>query len=96
MFKRINTEGKGAVLFINQETPSFNVLNRLQTIKELQNDKDVIKAPKVDMDTKDFGIGAQILHDLNIHKLKLVSNSKQQKRVGMIGYGLEIVEYVIY
>ena len=96
MFKRINTEGKGAVLFINQETPSFNVLNRLQTIKELQNDKDVIKAPKVDMDTKDFGIGAQILHDLNIHKLKLVSNSKQQKRVGMIGYGLEIVEYVTY
>jgi len=41
-------------------------------------------------------IGAQILHDLNIYKLKLISNTKQTKRVGMIGYGLEIVEYVSY
>jgi 3,4-dihydroxy 2-butanone 4-phosphate synthase/GTP cyclohydrolase II len=48
------------------------------------------------MDTKDFGIGAQILHDLNIHKLRLVSNVKQKKRVGMIGYGLEIVDYVSF
>ncbi len=96
MFKRINTEGKGAVLFINQESQSLNLLNRLQAVKELQNDKEVVKAPKIDMDTKDFGIGAQILHDLNIHKLRLVSNSKQEKRVGMIGYGLEIVEYVNY
>ena len=48
------------------------------------------------MDNKDFGIGAQILHDLNIHKLKLISNSQQTKRVGIIGYGLEILEYVKY
>jgi len=48
------------------------------------------------MDNKDFGIGAQILHDLGIHKIKLMSNSKQQKRVGMIGYGLEITEYINY
>ena len=48
------------------------------------------------MDSKDFGIGAQILHDLNIHKLGLISNSEQKKRVGMIGYGLEIVEYINY
>jgi 3,4-dihydroxy 2-butanone 4-phosphate synthase / GTP cyclohydrolase II len=48
------------------------------------------------MDTKDFGIGAQILHDLEIHKIKLLSNSAQTKRVGMIGYGLEITEYVNY
>ena len=48
------------------------------------------------MDEKDFGIGAQILHDLNIHKLRLISNGKETKRVGMIGYGLEIMEYVTY
>jgi 3,4-dihydroxy 2-butanone 4-phosphate synthase/GTP cyclohydrolase II len=48
------------------------------------------------MDSKDFGIGAQMLHDLNISKINLISNSKQTKRVGMIGYGLEIMDYVNY
>ena len=49
------------------------------------------------MDNKDFGIGAQILHDIHISKLKLISNTEQtKKRVGMIGYGLEIVDYVGY
>ena len=49
------------------------------------------------MDIKDFGIGAQILHDLDIHKLNLISNTNQhEKRVGMIGYGLEIVDYTSY
>jgi len=48
------------------------------------------------MDARDFGIGAQILHDLNIHKMRLLSNSQQSKRVGLIGYGLEIVNYVTY
>ena len=49
------------------------------------------------MDSKDFGIGAQILHDIGIHKIRLVSNSKNtKKRVGMIGYGLEIIDYVNY
>jgi 3,4-dihydroxy 2-butanone 4-phosphate synthase/GTP cyclohydrolase II len=46
------------------------------------------------MDTKDFGIGAQILHDLDVTKIQLLTNSAHTKRVGMIGYGLEIVEYV--
>ena len=48
------------------------------------------------MDNRDFGIGAQILHDLNIHKLRLISNTEQTKRVGLIGYGLEITDYVKY
>ncbi len=96
MFTRITKEGKGAIIFINQESQSFNLLNRLKALNEAQNGEDVVKAPKIAMDTKDFGIGAQILHDLNIHKLRLVSNTVQQKRVGMIGYGLEIVEYVNY
>ena len=48
------------------------------------------------MDLKDFGIGAQILHDLGISKIKLLSNSEEHKRVGMIGYGLEIADRVGY
>ncbi|MEM0542925.1 3,4-dihydroxy-2-butanone-4-phosphate synthase [Flavobacterium sp. j3] len=95
MFKRINEEGKGAILFINQETNSSDLINRLNELKQLQN-KGIIKAPQIKMDVKDFGIGAQILHDIDISKIRLVSNSTQAKRVGMIGYGLEITEYVSY
>ncbi|WP_034046211.1 3,4-dihydroxy-2-butanone-4-phosphate synthase [Wocania ichthyoenteri] len=96
MFKLINSNGKGAILFINQESQSMNILKRLSFLKENQRPNKISKAPKINMDTRDFGIGAQILHDLNIHKLSLVSNTEQTKRVGLIGYGLEIVEYVKY
>lgn len=96
MFQLINEEGKGAIIFINQQNQSTNLLHRLSILKQQQNHKDLIKAPSIQMDSKDFGIGAQILHDLNIHKLRLMSNSEQTKRVGMIGYGLEIIEYVSY
>ena len=95
MFKAINDEGKGAIVFINQENQSLNLLKRLGELKGLQKQGEM-KAPPLVMDSKDFGIGAQILHDLEIHKLRLLSNSKQTKRVGMIGYGLEIIEYVNY
>ncbi len=96
MFKLINDEGKGAIVFINQENQSFNLVNRLALIKELQDDNDG-QVPKMKLDEKDFGIGAQILHDLNISKLRLISNGKYiKKRVGIIGYGLEIVENVAY
>ncbi|WP_417800972.1 3,4-dihydroxy-2-butanone-4-phosphate synthase [Tenacibaculum sp.] len=95
MFKVVNDEGRGAILFINQQMQALNLLNRLRILKENQT-KGEMKAPNVVMDNKDFGIGAQILHDLHIHKLRLVSNTKQTKRVGMIGYGLEIVDYVNY
>jgi 3,4-dihydroxy 2-butanone 4-phosphate synthase/GTP cyclohydrolase II len=96
MFRVINEEGKGAVLFINQQSQARNILKRLNVLKETQVPNTVVKAPRIDMDAKDFGIGAQILHDLNIHKLRLISNAQQTKRVGIIGYGLEIVEYVSY
>jgi len=96
MFKVINSNGKGAILFINQESQSMNILKRLSFLKENQSPNKISKAPKINMDNRDFGIGAQILHDLNIHKLSLVSNTEQTKRVGLIGYGLEIVDYVKY
>ncbi|GEP50743.1 3,4-dihydroxy-2-butanone-4-phosphate synthase [Flavobacterium noncentrifugens] len=95
MFQRINEEGKGAILFINQEEASSNLLNRLSELKSLQA-QGQHKAPEIKMDAKDFGIGAQILHDIDISKIRLVSNSEHTKRVGMIGYGLEITEYVNY
>lgn len=93
MFRRINKEEKGAILFINQEIPPSELLTRIKELKELQA-KGVHKAPQVKMDVKDFGIGAQILHDIDISKIRLLTNSEQTKRVGMIGYGLEITEYV--
>ena len=95
MFQVITAEGKGAILFINQQSQSQNLLKRLKLLKESQVNGQ-IKAPEIKLDNRDFGIGAQILHDLNISKLKLVTNSQQTKRVGMIGYGLEIVAYVKY
>ena len=93
MFKKINEEGKGAILFINQEIQPIELLNRITELKGLQ-EKGIFKAPQVKMDNKDFGIGAQILHDIDITNIRLLSNSEQTKRVGMIGYGLEIMEYV--
>src|SRR5690606_13332048 len=96
MFKVVTDAGKGAIIFINQQSQTTDLLNRLSILKDSQDGSTLVKAPNIKMDTKDFGIGAQILHDLNIHKLRLMTNSEQKPRVGMIGYGLEIVETVGY
>jgi 3,4-dihydroxy 2-butanone 4-phosphate synthase/GTP cyclohydrolase II len=95
LFELINSDGKGAVLFINQESQSGDLLNRIVELKALQSEG-IFKAPQIKMDNRDFGIGAQILHDIDISKIRLLSNTEQTKRVGMIGYGLEIKEYVNY
>ena len=95
MFKIINENGRGAVIFINQDMQSINMLNRITELKFLQ-EKGTVKAPKIVIDTKDYGIGAQILHDIDITKMRLVSNAEHSKRVGMIGYGLEIIDYIKY
>lgn len=92
VFSLINKEGKGAVIFINQPAKPQNLLVRLKKIKNSKSKND--KVPRVKMDTRDFGIGAQILHDLSIRKLRVLTNSKQKPRVGITGYGLEIIEYV--
>ncbi|MCF6130146.1 3,4-dihydroxy-2-butanone-4-phosphate synthase [Flavobacterium sp. AS60] len=95
VFNRISKEEKGAILFINQEVDSSDLLHRLTELKQLQAEG-IFKVPQIKMDVKDFGIGAQILHDIDISKIRLISNTTQTKRVGMIGYGLEITEYVAY
>ena len=92
VFSLINKEGKGAVIFINQPAKSENLLARLKKIKKSKSKND--KIPRLKMDSRDFGIGAQILHDLSIRKLRVITNTKQKPRVGITGYGLEIVEYV--
>lgn len=88
IFSEINKKGKGAVIFINQNQSSENILKKLNS---LSNDSE---KPKIDF--RDFGIGAQILHDLDIYKVNLLSNSEQKHRVGLSGYGLSIVDYTNY
>ena len=92
VFSLIDKEGKGAVIFINQPAKSENLLARLKKIKKSKTKND--KITRLKMDSRDFGIGAQILHDLSIRKLRVITNSKQKPRVGITGYGLEIVDYV--
>ncbi|MDG2396111.1 MAG: 3,4-dihydroxy-2-butanone-4-phosphate synthase [Flavobacteriaceae bacterium] len=96
IFSLINKEKKGAIVFINQQQNSENLLSRINELKKIQSKGDLLKTPLLKMDFKDYGIGAQILHDLQIKKLRVISNSKQTPRVGITGYGLEIVEYVNY
>ena len=96
VFSAINNAGKGAVIFINQEVKSLELLDRIATLKTLQSQGEM-RAPQIKMDAKDFGIGAQILHNLDITRIRLLSNSSAPtKRVGIIGYGLEITDYVEY
>ena len=95
MFNAINEDGKGVIVFINQENASSLLLSRLSELKGLQSNG-MAQAPKIRMDNKDFGIGAQILHDIGISKMRLLSNSESTKRVGIEGYGLEITERVRY
>lgn len=94
MFEIINNDGMGAMIFISPELKAINTLKRLKILRKNQAKNRVTKAPILNMDDRDFGIGAQILHDLDITNLRLITNTKETKRVGMIGYGLEISEYI--
>ena len=96
MFDIINKNKAGAIIFISPEQQAIDTLRRLNILKKKQIKNKVAKAPIIGMDERDFGIGAQILHDLDITNLKLISNTKGTKRVGMIGYGLEISEYISF
>ena len=96
MFDIINKNKSGAIIFISPEQKAIDTLRRLNILKKKQIKNKVAKAPIIGMDDRDFGIGAQILHDLDITNLKLISNTKGTKRVGMIGYGLEISEYISF
>ena len=96
IFKLINENEKGALLFINQQQTPENLLARIETLVEMQEEGKLDQVPPMKMDAKDFGIGAQILHDISIQKLKVISNSKQQPRIGITGYGITIMGYQNY
>jgi 3,4-dihydroxy 2-butanone 4-phosphate synthase/GTP cyclohydrolase II len=96
IFRIINTVGKGALLFINQEQAPENLLARIELLLQMQEKGEVNEVPPMKMDHKDFGIGAQILHDLNIKNLRVISNSKQEPRIGLTGYGITISGFQHY
>jgi 3,4-dihydroxy 2-butanone 4-phosphate synthase / GTP cyclohydrolase II len=87
-FKVIEREEKGVFLYIQQAEKGYSMLQRLKSYKAQQEREDV---PHYQPDVRDFGVGAQILRDLGVSKIRHISRS-QKRRVGLIGYGLEIVE----
>ena len=96
IFQKINDNERGAVLFINHQQSNEDLLSRIKSLKKIQTKSGNNSVPPIKMDYKDFGIGAQILYDLNIRKLKVMSNSKKIPRIGLTGYGLEIIDHINY
>ncbi len=90
----VQAEGKGVILYMNQEGRGIGLLNKLKAYKLQEEGQDTVEANLslgFQKDQRDYGIGAQILRELGISKLKLLTNNPK-KRIGLIGYGLEIVE----
>jgi 3,4-dihydroxy 2-butanone 4-phosphate synthase/GTP cyclohydrolase II len=92
----VEREGKGAILYMNQEGRGIGLLNKLKAYRLQEEGLDTVEANLhlgFQMDQRDYGIGAQMLRHLGINKLRLMSNNPK-KRVGLVGYGLEIMENV--
>jgi 3,4-dihydroxy 2-butanone 4-phosphate synthase/GTP cyclohydrolase II len=92
----VEQEGKGVILYMNQEGRGIGLVNKLKAYKLQEEGMDTVEANihlGFGMDERDYGVGAQILRHLNVTKLKLMSNNPK-KRAGLKGYGLEIVEIV--
>ena len=92
----INKEGKGVILYMNQEGRGIGLMNKLLAYKLQEQGLDTVEANLqlgFKMDERDYGVGAQILRDLGVSKMRLMTNNPT-KRAGLIGYGLEIVESI--
>lgn len=92
----VEQEGKGIVLYMNQEGRGIGLINKLKAYKLQEEGMDTVQANLalgLPMDGRDYGVGAQILRDLGVAKIRLISNNPQ-KRVGLLGYGLEIIDQV--
>ncbi|MEP0366166.1 MAG: bifunctional 3,4-dihydroxy-2-butanone-4-phosphate synthase/GTP cyclohydrolase II [Cyclobacteriaceae bacterium] len=92
----VEKEGKGIVVYMNQEGRGIGLVNKLKAYKLQENGMDTVEANEhlgFKMDQRDYGVGAQILGKMGVSKMKLITNNPK-KRVGLIGYGLEIVENV--
>ena len=94
--EQIQAEGKGLVLYMNQEGRGIGLLNKLKAYKLQEQGMDTVEANLelgFGMDERDYGVGAQILRSLGISKMRLMSNNPR-KRAGLLGYGLEVVDTV--
>ncbi len=94
--RMVEKEGRGAVVYMNQEGRGIGLINKLKAYKLQEGGMDTIEANEYlgfKGDQRDYGVGAQIIRDMGISKLKLITNNPK-KRVGLIGYGLEIVENI--
>lgn len=92
----VEQEGKGIVLYMNQEGRGIGLINKLKAYKLQEEGMDTVQANLalgLPMDGRDYGVGAQILRDLGVAKIRLITNNPQ-KRVGLLGYGLEIIDQV--
>ncbi|HEY3403385.1 MAG TPA: bifunctional 3,4-dihydroxy-2-butanone-4-phosphate synthase/GTP cyclohydrolase II [Ohtaekwangia sp.] len=92
----VDEAGKGVVLYMKQEGRGIGLLNKLKAYKLQEQGLDTVEANLqlgFDMDERDYGVGAQILRNLGITKIRLITNNPK-KRVGLMGYGLEIVDNV--
>jgi len=94
--RMVEKEGRGAVVYMNQEGRGIGLINKLKAYKLQESGMDTVEANEhlgFKGDQRDYGVGAQIIRDMGISKLKLITNNPK-KRVGLIGYGLEIVENI--
>ena len=92
----VEDEGKGIVIYMNQEGRGIGLLNKLKAYKLQEEGKDTVEANLAlgfKNDQRDYGVGAQILRHLGVSKIRLMTNNPR-KRAGLLGYGLEIVENV--
>lgn len=92
----VDHEGKGMILYMNQEGRGIGLLNKLKAYKLQEQGRDTVEA-NIELgfaaDERDYGVGAQILRNLGVSKIRLISNNPK-KRVGLIGYGLEIIDCI--
>lgn len=94
--RMVEKAGKGVIVYMNQEGRGIGLLNKLKAYKLQEQGMDTVQANLAlgfKMDERDYGIGAQILRNLGVRKMRLMSNNPT-KRAGLIGYGLEVVEHV--
>ena len=90
----VEQEGKGVIVYMQQEGRGIGLMNKLRAYKLQQEGADTVEANLMlgfDMDPRDYGVGAQILHDLGVRRMRLLTNNPK-KRTGLVGYGLEITE----
>jgi 3,4-dihydroxy 2-butanone 4-phosphate synthase/GTP cyclohydrolase II len=94
--KQVEKEGRGIILYMNQEGRGIGLVNKLRAYALQEQGADTVEANLalgMPADARDYGVGAQILRHMNVSKLRLMTNNPK-KRVGLLGYGLEITETV--